>query len=98
MTEDEMVGWHHRLNGHESEQAPGDSKGQGGLECCSPRGGKESDMTEQLNNNTTISQAKAAWGQMSRRRGRDAPGWDSREQRVCKMSVQHAAGAWRARS
>ena len=41
MTENEMVGWHHRLNGHEFEQAPGDGKGQGSLVCCSPRGGKE---------------------------------------------------------
>ena len=46
-----MVGWHHRLNGHEFEQAPGDSEGQGSLVCCSPWGLKESDMTEQLNNN-----------------------------------------------
>ena len=46
MTEDEMVGWHHRLNGHESEQALGDGKGLGSLECCSPWGHKESDMTE----------------------------------------------------
>ena len=38
MTEDEMVGWHHRLNGHESEQAPGVGDGQGGLKCCSPWG------------------------------------------------------------
>ena len=37
-TEDEMVGWHHWLNGHESEQAPGDGEGQGGLACCSPWG------------------------------------------------------------
>ena len=36
MTEDEMVGWHHRLNGHEFEQAPGDGEGQGSLACCSP--------------------------------------------------------------
>ena len=36
MTEDDMVGWHHRLNGYESEQAPGDSEGQGSLACCSP--------------------------------------------------------------
>ena len=48
MTEDKMVGWHHRLSGHQSEQAPGDG-GQGGLACCSPWGGKESDTTEQLN-------------------------------------------------
>ena len=49
MTEDEMVGWHHGLDGHESEQAPGVSDGQGSLMCCSPWGRKESDMTEQLN-------------------------------------------------
>ena len=49
MTEDEMVGWHHRLNGHEFEQAPGVGDGQGGLVCCSPWGLKESDTTEQLN-------------------------------------------------
>ena len=45
MTEDEMVGWHHWLNKHEFEQAPGDSEGQGSLACCGPRGGKESDTT-----------------------------------------------------
>ena len=49
MTEDEMVGRHDWLNGHEFEQAPGVSDGQGILECCSPRGHKELDMTEQLN-------------------------------------------------
>ena len=49
--EDDMVGWHHWLNGHEFEQALGDSWGQGSLACCSPWGHKESDMTEQLNNN-----------------------------------------------
>ena len=46
-----MVGWHHRLNGHMSEQTQGDSEGQGSLVCCSPWGRKESDMTEKLNNN-----------------------------------------------
>ena len=45
-TEDEMVGWHHRLNGHEFEEALGDGDGQGGLACCSPWGHKESDTTE----------------------------------------------------
>ena len=40
-----MVGWHHRLNGHEFEQTPGDSEGQGSLACFSPWGHKESDMT-----------------------------------------------------
>ena len=47
--EDEMVGWHHRLNGHEFEQAPGVDDGQGGLACCSPSGHKELDMTKWLN-------------------------------------------------
>ena len=50
MTEDEMFRWHHRLNGHKSEQALGDGEGQGSLACCSPWGCKESDTTEQLNN------------------------------------------------
>ena len=45
VTEDEMVGWHHRLNGHESVQTPGDHEGQESLACCSPWGCKESDMT-----------------------------------------------------
>ena len=45
MTEDEMVGWHHRLNGYESEQTQRDSEGQGSVVCCSPWSHKESDMT-----------------------------------------------------
>ena len=49
MTEDEMVGKHHQLDGHESEQAPGIGDGQGGLVCCSPWGCKELDTTVQLN-------------------------------------------------
>ena len=53
-TEDEMVGWHHRLNGHEFEQTLGDSEGQGSLACCSPWARKELDMTEQLNNNSKL--------------------------------------------
>ena len=47
MTEDEMAGWHHRLNGHEFEQALGDGDGQGRLVCCCPWGGKELYTTEQ---------------------------------------------------
>ena len=46
MTEDEMVGWHHLLNGHEFEQTQVNSEGQGSLVCCSPWGRKESDTTE----------------------------------------------------
>ena len=48
MTEDELVGWHHQLDGIEFEQAPGVGDGQGSLVCCSPEGHKELDMTERL--------------------------------------------------
>ena len=48
-TEDEMAGWHHRLDGRESEWTPGVGDGQGGLACCNSWGHKESDMTERLN-------------------------------------------------
>ena len=48
MTEGEMVGWHQRIDGHESEQASGVGDGQGSLACCSPWGRKVSDMTERL--------------------------------------------------
>ena len=51
-TEDEMVGWHHQLHGHESEQTPGDSEGQGSLACCSPWGCEELELTEQLSTDT----------------------------------------------
>ena len=51
MTDDEMVGEHHQLNGHEFEQTPGDSEGQGTLACCSPWVRKDSDVTQRLNNN-----------------------------------------------
>ena len=51
VAENEMVGWHHRLNRHEFEQTLGDNEGQGSLVCYSPWDHRESDMTEQLNNN-----------------------------------------------
>ena len=51
MTEDEMLGWHHQISEHDLGQTPGDSEGQGSLECCSPRGRKELATTEQLKNN-----------------------------------------------
>ena len=50
-TDDEMVGWHQQFNGHEFEQTPGDSEGQGSLAFCSSWGRKESDRTKGLNNN-----------------------------------------------
>ena len=47
-----MVGWHRQLDGHEFEQDLGDGEGQGSLECCSPWGHKESDVTERMKNNS----------------------------------------------
>ena len=58
MIEDEMAGWHHRLDGREFEWTPGVGDGQGGLACCSPWGSKESDTTEQLNWTELILDAK----------------------------------------
>ena len=54
VTEDQMVGWYHWLNGHEFEQTPGDHEGQGSLVCCSSWGHKELDTTEQLNHNDNM--------------------------------------------
>ena len=54
-----MVGWHHRLNGHEFEQTQGDSEERGSLECCSSWGHKDSDMTQQLNNDNDNSKLRA---------------------------------------
>ena len=51
MTEDKMVGWHYQLDGHELQQALEYGDGRGSLVCCSPWGRRESDTTEQLNNN-----------------------------------------------
>ena len=55
MTEDEMVGWHHQINGHDFEQIPRNSEGQGSQACCSPWDHKESDMTEQPYNWNAVS-------------------------------------------
>ena len=62
MTEDEMVGWHHRLNGYEFEQTLRDSEGQGSLACYTPWGHKESHTTGQLNKSKKLD--------LSRRKGR----------------------------
>jgi len=61
-TEDEMAGWHHRLDGHEFGWTPGVGDGQGGLACCNSWGHKESDMTEQLNWTDSYS---IIWGGLS---------------------------------
>ena len=62
MAEDETVGWHHQLSGHEFEQTLGDSEGQGNLLCCSPWGRKELDTTEQLNNSNQLFQRASLIG------------------------------------
>ena len=54
MAEDEIIGWFQQLNKYEFEQGPGDGEGQGSLACWSPWDNKESDMTEQLNNNNKL--------------------------------------------
>ena len=54
MTEDEMVGWHHRLDGHKLEQVLGVGDGQGSLACCSPWGCEESAITERLTHSSMI--------------------------------------------
>ena len=58
MTEDEMVGWLHQLNGHESGWDSGVGDGQGGLVCCSPVGCKQLDTTEQLSINKLLEKCK----------------------------------------
>ena len=70
VTEAEKVGWHHPLNGHEFGQTPRDSEGQGSLACCSPWGHKESDTTEQLNNNNTSCSTEAESTQASKAIGK----------------------------
>ena len=66
MTQDKIVGWHHQLNGHEFEQIPGDSEGQGSLVCCSSWGHRESDMTQRLNNNNKDSKEHYSYSQIMR--------------------------------
>ena len=58
MTEDAMVGWHHRLDGHESEQTLGDGEGQGSQACCSLWGHKQLDTTHRLNNSKHLNKAR----------------------------------------
>ena len=65
MTEDEIVGWHQRLNVHGVEQALGDSERQRSLACSSPWSHKESDTTERLNNNIKIQLSNMAWIKMA---------------------------------
>ena len=71
MTEDEMAGWHHQLNGRECEQALGDGEGRGSLVCCRSWDHKESDMTEKLNDNNHVeirTHQGRKWAQLGRGR------------------------------
>ena len=63
MIEDEMVGWHHQLHGHEFEQVPRVGDGQGTLACCIPCGLKESDMTERLTELTELAKSYDKYSQ-----------------------------------
>ena len=85
VTEDEMVGWHHRLNGREFEQSPAVGDRQGGLACCSPQGCKEPGTTERLNNSsgTDTHREKSLW----RWRAKMAvcqEGWETAEGLLCR--------------
>ena len=76
-----MAGWHHQLDGHESEQAPGVGDGQGGLACCIPWGRKESDMTEQLS------------GTELKVSGNGLPSW-LRQERICLQCSRPGFDRW----
>ena len=65
MAKDEMVAQHHQFNGHEFEETPGDSRGQGSLVCCSPWGHKELGMTQQLNNKLEKGKSQGDGSQVS---------------------------------
>ena len=83
MTENELVGWHHWLNGHEFEQAPRVGNGQGNLACCSPWVCKESDMTEQLNWLKGFKTPMSHYGSASPRWECPPPCFIPRHQGVC---------------
>ena len=70
-----MVAWHHRLDGHEFEQAPGVGDGQGSLECCSPWGCKELDMNDQLNNQEMRHHSRLLVFRILSHSGGDMPQW-----------------------
>ena len=98
-TEDEMVGWHHWLNGHEFEQVSGDDEGQRSLGYCCPWGGKESDTTERLNNNNKAIMVK----NLPARAGDMRHGFDPRVREILwrrgwteEITKSMDRGAWRA--
>ena len=77
MTEDEMVGWHHQLNGHEFGWTPGVGDGQGGLVCCGSWGRKESDTTEWLNwtESYGFSSSHVRMGELDHKEGWEPKNW-----------------------
>ena len=91
-----MVGWHHRLNGHELKQAPGDGEGQGSLVCCGPWGHKESNTPEGLNNSNNTERRSSSGYQGPRggqngqllSRGYGVSVWDGKD-RIVVVAVQH---------
>ena len=85
--EAEMVGWHHRLNEHESQQTLGDREGQGSLACCSPQGCKDLDVTEQVNNNNE--EGRAAW-RCPRRALVSQRGWGLHQSPCCSQPPGYA--------
>ena len=84
MAEDEMVGWHHRLNGHEFEQAPGVGDGQGSLACCSPWGHKESDTAERLTEHQT-----KEWFHIPGRMEQNGVRFHQATQNMCNLKLQN---------
>ena len=85
MTEDEMVGQHHQLDGCEFGQIPEDTEGQGSLPCCSPWGCKESDVAERLNKNNTTTQQQTTTKQLKDKSG----AWDEHTHMIiCKTDNQ----------
>ena len=72
MTETEIAGWHHQLDRHEFEQAPGVGDGQGSLACCGPWGCKELDTTDKTElTDVNYSSVKLEWGRIKRERWKD---------------------------
>ena len=101
MVEDEMVGWHHRLNGHEFEQAPGIDNGQRSLVCCIPWGYKELDMTEWLNPLATWYEELThwkrpwCWERLKARREGNGRGWDGWMASPTKRTwIWASSGSW----
>ena len=91
-----MVGWYHRLDGHEFEQAPGVGDGQGNLSCCSPRGHKESDTTEGLNWPEVCLTRKVMWSDLHLRVTNPLEEGIEAHSNILAWRIPRDRGAWRA--